>query len=173
MSSTEQTPTKAVFDPAKIHILGVSLIKGSLDATDEYLQAPKQPELVKVQQSQVSRINEPEKAFVVRLTIELEGQNNDFQSIGLSSTYVLDFHVRVDNLDDFKQGEQNGVPVIDGLLVSTVMGILYSTARGIILERTKGTFFDGVILPVISPKDLANVEQLSSSESPGKLSGKS
>jgi len=66
--------------------------------------------------------------------------------------------VRVDDLDDFKQGVQNGNPVIDGQLVATVMGILYSTARGIILERTRGTFFDGVILPVISPKDLVGPE---------------
>ncbi len=172
MSSAEQTPKKVVPDPTKIHILGVAMVKGALDASEEYLQAPRKPDAVKVQQRQVSRINDSEKAFIVRLTIELEGQNKELQPIGLSSTYVLDFHVRVDNLDDFKQGEQNGMPVIDGLLVSTVMGILYGTARGIVLERTKGTFFDGVILPVISPKDLANVEQRPSSESPGELSTK-
>lgn len=156
MSKAEPAPKRPVPDPTRIHILGVSLVKGALNASDAYLQAPVRPELVKVQQQQVSRINDAQKLFLVRLTIELEGQDKDARPIGLSSSYVLDFQVRVDDLDDFKQGVQKGHPVIDGQLVATIMGILYSTARGIILERTRGTFFDGVILPVISPKDLAN-----------------
>jgi len=158
MSKTATTPKRPIPDPTKIHILGVSLVQGALDASDAYLQAPGRPELVKVQQHQVSRFNDAQKLFLVRLTIELEGQDKKAQPIGLSSSYVLDFQVRVDDLDDFKQGLQNGNPVIDGQLVATVMGILYSTARGIILERTRGTFFDGVILPVISPKDLVGPE---------------
>lgn len=166
MSATDQASKKVTPDPAKIHILGVSMIKGALDASEEYLQAPAPPEVVRVQQRQTSRIIDAEKIIAVRLEVELEGQNKDLKPIGLTSSYVFDFHVRVDNLDDFKQGQQNGMPVIDGLLIVTVMGILYGTARGIVLERTKGTFFDGVILPVISPKDLANVEQRPSSEPP-------
>lgn len=156
MSKAEPAPKRPVPDPTRIHILGVSLVKGALNASDAYLQAPGRPDLVKVQQHQVSRINDAQKLFLVRLTIELEGQDKDARPIGLSSSYVLDFQVRVDDLDHFKQGVQKGHPVIDGQLVATIMGILYSTARGIILERTRGTFFDGVILPVISPKDLAN-----------------
>jgi hypothetical protein len=34
------------------------------------------------------------------------------------------------------------------------MGIAFSTARGIVFDRTQGTFFGGVILPVIDPKKL-------------------
>lgn len=34
---------------------------------------------------------------------------------------------------------------------ATLLGIAFSTARGIIFERTRGTFFDGVILPVVDP----------------------
>lgn len=43
---------------------------------------------------------------------------------------------------------------MDSILGTTLMGIVYSTARGIILERTQGTFFNGVILPVINPNKL-------------------
>lgn len=40
---------------------------------------------------------------------------------------------------------------IDAALGATLLGTAYSTARGIIFERTRGTYFDGVILPVIDP----------------------
>ena len=34
---------------------------------------------------------------------------------------------------------------------AVLLGIAFSAARGIIFERTLGTFFDGVILPVVDP----------------------
>jgi hypothetical protein len=44
------------------------------------------------------------------------------------------------------------------------MAIAYSTARGIILQSTQSTILDGVILPVIDPKDLFNDSSFANEE---------
>ena len=62
---------------------------------------------------------------------------------------------------DFISYEENKEDyTIDSQLGATIAGISYSTARGIVLERTNGTYFNGVILPVLNPRELLEEDSL-------------
>ncbi len=139
--------------PELIHIVRIEMVRGHLDATDAFLEAPQRPDRVKVDFGHSSGIDWKGKRVRSRLFIELEGQDAQGDPIGVEAGYAFDFEVHVDNIGEFKVESENG-PGIHGLLGNTLMGILFSTARGMVLERTKGTYLDGAILPVINPQVL-------------------
>ncbi|GAH33667.1 unnamed protein product [marine sediment metagenome] len=86
------------------------------------------------------------------------------KELGLNGEYGIEFLFEIDNFEEFieKNDEEKHTDgtndqedsMVSGVLGGTLMGIVYSTARGMILERTQGTYFKGVILPVINPNDL-------------------
>ena len=91
-----------------------------------------------------------------RLFIRLDGQNEKEEVMDLRGEYHIEFVYQVENLDEFmeeNEAETEGFVVSDEL-GATIAGISYSTARGIILDRTHATYFNGVILPVLNPRDL-------------------
>lgn len=139
--------------PEQIHIVRIEMVRGHLDATDTFLEAPQRPARVKVDFGHRSGIDWKGKRVRTRLFIELEGQDAKGDAIGVEAGYAFDFEVMVDNIAEFKVEGKAG-PGLHGLLGNTLMGILFSTARGMVLERTKGTFLDGAILPVIKPQAL-------------------
>lgn len=65
--------------------------------------------------------------------------------------YEIDFHFKIQNLDNFYEIKEDKTPIISGNLIATLLGICFSTARGMLYERLANTNFQGVILPVVSP----------------------
>lgn len=146
----------------KIHLFSINVFKSNLNTTDEYLDSPAEPEDIKVGYSQESGFNLDDKVVRIRLDIQLEGFDEKENELGLKGEYGIEFFFRVDNFEEFLEDDEEELSengdedqkLISAVLGGTLMGIIYSTARGIILERTQGTYFNGVILPVINPKDL-------------------
>jgi len=142
---------KGVVDPARIRILKLAIAKANIEATDAYLADPRDPVSTTTAFASGIAFDPPRKLCRARLTIELQGMDKQKNVLGLKASYDLLCDMRVENLQDLIH-DDNGNLIVDGQLAATLMGIFYSTARGIILERTSGTFFGGVILPVIDPK---------------------
>lgn len=100
-----------------------------------------------------------EKLLRFRVYIRLIGYDKERKNIGIEGEYVIEFLYKIENLDDFithtdKEGEFSvGVD-----LGATIAGISYSTSRGIVLDRTQGTYFNGVLLPILDPKDLLEID---------------
>ena len=87
-----------------------------------------------------------------RLFITVNGMDEQQNKpLGLKVDYGIEYHFKVDNFQDMLHQTPDGDIEIDQELGVTLLSIAYSTSRGIILERTQGTFFEGVILPVIDP----------------------
>ncbi len=139
--------------PELIRIVSLNVYKALVNANDEYLENPSKPYSITVKYGLNSAFNFEDNAIRIRLEVLLDGLNKKEQKIGLHADYGLEFHFVIDNLNDFIE-EKDDRKYINGQFGGTLMGIAYSTARGIILERTQGTYFDGVILPVIDPKEL-------------------
>ncbi len=79
-----------------------------------------------------------------------------------SASFSIDFIFSIEHLQNFKvavPGTEHGF-LLDSTLGTTLMGIVYSTARGIILTRTAGTILDSILLPVINPANLLDIEQI-------------
>jgi hypothetical protein len=148
--------------PDKIHITSIKIFKSNLNVTPEYLEDPVTPEEIKVGYSQESGFYPEENRIRIRLEVQLIALGKEKNELGLNGEYSIEFHFIVENLKEFVIKPENDEkskkdfesPLLSGVLGGTIMSIAYSTARGIILERTQGTFFDGVILPVINPNDL-------------------
>jgi len=140
--------------PEKIHILHIAMVRGSMDTTEKYLAKPVQPARTKVDYGQQTRVNWEAKTIYARLFVEMEGQDEKGQPLGVGAAYAFEFVIQVDNLEEFTVTDANGQRLLHGLLGNTLMGIMFSTTRGMILERTKGTYLAGTILPVIAPRDL-------------------
>lgn len=143
-------------DPTKIQIDRITMIHGNLEATDAYLEKPQPPQQVKVDFGHRSGIDWKSNRTYTRLFVELDAENAKREGIGLKASYAFEFHFSIENLGDFAVKSEDGERVIHPILATTLMGIIFSTARGMVLERTKGTYLNGVILPVIAPKDLVN-----------------
>lgn len=140
----------STIQPELITILSVRIFKSNISTTDEYMNNPIKHVGVEIKVGQNTAFNVEKKNIRVRMNIELEARKNESEPIGLSGNYVLEFHIHVDNLEQFIT-EKEDKKLIDSQLGGTLSGIVYSTARGIIYERTATTAFGGVILPVIDP----------------------
>jgi hypothetical protein len=117
------------------------------------MESPVKHEGVEIKIGQNTAFDLERKNIRIRLNIDLEAKKNESEPVGLSGNFVLEFHLHVDNLDEFISSE-NDKNLIDGQLGGTLNGIVYSTARGIIYERTATTAFGGILLPVIDPNSL-------------------
>lgn len=83
--------------------------------------------------------------------IELQHDEKDIQAQLCSRVFG---HFMIDNLEDFILEEENAV---SSELSAILVGLVYSTLRGILFDRTKGTIFEGLLLPIIAPKALLQI----------------
>jgi hypothetical protein len=89
-----------------------------------------------------------------RLVFPLSALDEQGGKLGINVEYGLEFHFRIENFSDFMKGDEYGDIHLDVAMVATVLGMAYSIARGIIFERTRSTFFDGIIIPVIDSYEI-------------------
>ncbi len=144
--------------PKKILIRAVNVYKTLIITSEEFLNKPLRPHSIKVGFGQKSAFNFDKKQIRIRIEILLDGVDRTKKEIGLHGEFGLEYHLQVQNLNDFVSFENNQKN-ISGILMETLMGIIFSTSRGIILEKTQDTYFNGAIIPVISPKDLLETQK--------------
>lgn len=153
--------TKSNINPELIHLIGVRVMKAHMQVTDEFMENPKEVPSFKLGSKSETGFNVEENYLRFRLFIKLEGQNEVNSTLGIEGEYIIEFQYIVDNMRDFISYEENKEDyTVDSQLGATIAGISYSTARGIVLERTNGTYFNGVILPVLNPRELLEEDSL-------------
>lgn len=139
--------------PEKIEILSFKVFKANINTSDEFLNKPVKHDGVSIELAQNLAFNLEQKNIRIRFLVKLEAMKNDTEKIGLSGDYGIEFHIHVDNLEEFII-EKEDKKLIDRKLGGVLTGIVYSTARGIIHEQTASSHFGGIILPVIDPNKL-------------------
>ncbi|GJM32391.1 MAG: hypothetical protein DHS20C18_13920 [Saprospiraceae bacterium] len=144
---------KAVVVPEKIHLISMNIFKANLETSDEFLDNPQKPEPAAFAFAYANNIahNFDLGRSRYRLFFTLTAQGAEQNPLGVKVEYGIEFHFLVDNFKDFVKEGKNKEVQIEISLAATLFGMAYSTARGIVFERTRGTFFAGVILPVIDP----------------------
>ncbi|MBN9298607.1 MAG: hypothetical protein J0I41_16495 [Filimonas sp.] len=140
-------------EPEKINIVKLRAIKGSIDTTAA----------VKNEEGNYSfsfelehAIKAEEKVVGLLLSVTIEAVDSDKMPIGVHAAFTHELVFEIDNLDDFLDfSEGSSEPIIDRIMLGTLIGIAYSTIRGIIYTRTQATSITGgILLPVIDPKKL-------------------
>ena len=142
---------KAAIQSELIHLLRIHILSAEFRTSNTFRELPQRPAEVRFGFSRSLANNLEQGRTRIRLTLVLEGLDDQAKELGLHATYELEFHFKVDNFQDFVQAGQAEEQRIDARLGATLLGIAFSTARGLIYERTRGTFFDGAVLPVIDP----------------------
>lgn len=137
--------------PDKIHLVSINIFKANLETTDEYLESPQKSASFEFNIGHKIAHNYDEDRSRYRLFFLLNALDADGDPLGVEVEYGIEFHFQVDNLKDLTKKIEEGQLQVSLDLAATLFAMAYSTARGIVFERTRGTFFDGVILPVINP----------------------
>jgi len=141
----------AIVIPEKIHLFSVNIFKARMDTTDIFLETPQKADAYDFGMSNEMGHDLENKNVRCRILLTLKARNVDESLLGLELEYGIEFHFRIDNFSDFYILEKSGGFKMDSNLAATLLGMAYSTARGVVYERTRGTFFDGILLPVIDP----------------------
>jgi len=96
--------------------------------------------------------NLKEQQIKIGLHIHFGTENNIEQ---INNNFVIDFHFKIENLNNFYKLDQNNNPLFSPLLITTLLGLSFSTARGIIFEKLyNADNSQNIILPIIDPKKL-------------------
>jgi hypothetical protein len=149
---------KQAIIPEQIHLFSIKVFQGSLKSSEAFLEAPQRMEGFEFGLARDLAHNPEEGLTRLRLYFSLDARDAEGEALGLKAEYGIEFQFRVDGFSDFITLKNEEVR-IDANLGATLIGIAYSTARGIILQRLEGTFFGGVILPVIDPRKLLLQDQ--------------
>ena len=153
------TQNNTAIDVDKLKLLNVKVFKACLEANDAFRDQPQAINEYSVDTATNSAFNFKDKLCRFRLFLKFSAMGKDKNPLGLEAEYGIEFHYLVENLNDFLMHKEGNKVQIDGVLGNTLCNISYSTARGIILERMQGTYFDGVILPIVEPSKLLQNEK--------------
>lgn len=138
--------------PEQIHIIRTAVIKSVIDCTSDFSNTPIKYNTLGLKLGKEIAHNFEDGAARYRLFFDFQSLNEKDEELGLFASIGLEYHFMVENFKDFLT-EEDGEYKIDLQLGSTLMAIAYSTSRGIIFERTSNTYFEGIMLPVIDPKN--------------------
>lgn len=139
--------------PEKISIIAFKVIKANLQTSETYIAKPQKVLGFDLEMGQNTAFNFEQLNVRIRLFVKIEGVNEENEHVGVSGDFGFEFHIHVENLEEFiiVQDEKQ---MVNSLLGGTLFGIVFSTARGIIMEKTASSALGTVILPVIDPKTL-------------------
>ena len=102
--------------------------------------------------------NFEDKFAFVKLFIEIKAIAHNPTQDNIGGNCTIEFAFDVEDLERYFEGKESqmseGEFGVDHLFVCTLLGLSFSTARGIIFSRSLGTMLDGILLPIVAPKDL-------------------
>lgn len=147
---------KNVFDPEKINLIDFKMLKGQVDAPENFeithISGHHLDHSFQVAFDMEGKLAKAD--FIVKLHTESGGRNKS----EATGNFHFIFIYRIDNLDLLAHFEQNNKLVLNPVLPNVLASVSYSTSRGILLTRLQGTALQNFILPIINPdKLLGNV----------------
>jgi hypothetical protein len=147
------TSAKSNIDSTRINLRSIRLLESQFSTSDQFLKNQVTPTRIDAQIGHETRVNPDSNFLGIRLNIKLNALDDNDQDLGLKAQYLIQFGYTIVNLKELVQTDAEELN-IDPQLHTTIISISYSTARGIILERTQGSYFNGVLLPILNPSDI-------------------
>lgn len=138
-------------DSEKLHLLSVKVFKARLDTTEQFRDNPQKTDKYVIDTASDTVFSFKDKLCRFRFFFKFTAIDNENNPLGIEAEYGLEYHYFIDNINDFLIHKNENEVSIDSQLGIVLCSISYSTSRGIILEKLHGTYFEGAILPVVSP----------------------
>jgi hypothetical protein len=141
--------------PDKIILRSIRVLGGNIEA-DDTLDPKQNIGLYDMNFDVTSDIIPEEKLFRFVISMQIQSLDKDGESLPLKGSYKIEFIFFIENLESFIKTieEETKSIIFHAVLPDTLASIVYSTSRGIVWSRTQGTSLEGVMLPVINPKEL-------------------
>jgi len=156
----------SAIDPNQIHLLRVRLYKSNIEVDHKDDDLVKRIHHYSFSFNYTSNFYVEKNLFLLSLEIILVGKDENNEILDVNGEFGIEFLFEIDNLSSLSTTDKEGGFLVKESLGLTLMAIAYSTARGIILQSTQSSILDGVILPVIDPKDLLNSSSSANEEKP-------
>ncbi len=154
----KETKNHIAIDIDKLKLLQVKVFKAYQEANESFRDDPKPVHEFAIETATKTAFNFQKKLCRFRLFLKFSAIDTDKNQLGLEAEYGIDFHYMIENLNDFLVHTEGNEVQVDSVLGSNLCAISYSTARGMIFERMRGTYLDGVILPIVDPSKLLQNE---------------
>lgn len=146
-------------EPEKISIQALQTIKGSIESPANLSFATNGEHSFEFDLQYAVSPGEKNVGIIIEAIIK--GIWPSQPSIQVKASFTHELVFKVENLDDFIDIVEGSAPIVDKLMMGTLIGIAYSTIRGIIYTRTQGTALKGAILPVVDPKKFISQQSTS------------
>lgn len=145
---------KKIFDPKKIHLIKVEIIKCHIDSPFEFSSEQSKGHEFNMEFDLGFNLEEKltKADFKLNVASKSEGANIE-EATGV---FHFAFIFNVENLNDLAIPDKDLHITLNGSLGNALASITYSTTRGILFTRLKGTALESFILPIIDPNDLIN-----------------
>lgn len=145
-------PDKQIFIPEKLSIISFKLIKGQVEAPEEFIV--ENVEGHHLENNLELGFNLQDKLIKVDYTIDITTESKGKNKNEAKGSFHFVFIFSVENLEELAILNEKKMIDLNGSLGNALSGITYSTSRGILLTRLQGTPFQNFILPVINPNNL-------------------
>lgn len=144
----------SIIDSEKIHLLSVKVFKANLDTTEQFRDNPEKVNKYVIDTASDTVFNFKDKLCRFRFFFKFTGIDDKQNPLGIEAEYGIEYQYFIENINDFLIHKNDNEVVIDSQLGITLCSISYSTSRGIILEKMRGTYFEDVLLPIVSPVNI-------------------
>jgi hypothetical protein len=142
-------------DADKIHILAIKTLKGNIECLAEDDTNKISGHLFSFKLD--TGLATESRLVGMKLLVDIKAIDKQEKELTITGSYTHEMIFKIGNLDDFILKEE-GKEKLDAGLGSTLASIIYSTVRGIIYNRTQGTSIGVVILPVVAPLKLMELD---------------
>lgn len=141
--------------PEEINLFHIDIVESSVKEVSE-----KRTGEFNIKVAHTTMHNLKNQRIKIGLYIELSSKDN---YNGGKANFIIDFHFQVGNLKNLYELNEENHPIFSGLFIATLLGLSFSTARGIIFERLSNTNLQGIILPIVDPKNILQMKKKQSS----------
>ncbi len=145
---------RKIFDPHKIHLVKVDIIKCHIDSPFEF-----SPDKIKGHEFNMDfdlGFNLEDKLIKADFKLDVASKSEGGNIEEATGKFNFTFIFNIENLNELAILEKDSHMNLNGNLGNALASITYSTTRGILFTRLKGTALENFILPVIDPNELIN-----------------
>ena len=145
-------PDKELFDAGKISIVDYKLIRGQIDAPEDFSISHVQGHhTLNVYNS---GFDLEKKLAKTDFTVEITTNSDGLNELEAKGNFHFVYFFEIENLPELATANADGIISLNPALAHALASITYSTSRGILITRLQGTALQNYFLPVVSTSTL-------------------
>lgn len=160
MKRKPQQDKFGAFDPEKMTILDIRILKAQIDSPFNFDQSMVVGYSFNCEIAPA--LDNELRLAVAEFELQVKTKSSSTDTLEATGYFKFAFVFRIENMHELAYFNEEGVPQkVSGDLGNAITSVTVSTSRGILLTRFRGTALENFILPVISPNKFMRDGKLS------------